>query len=130
MLAYYTSIVKKEDLVKKLAEDGNNLSTLVNDLVCELKSFTISCSDRDVETSLERIAASEQLLKTVIATFNNLKSNYESYVSSLVPKIEQTEQAEEKIPEEKVAKPESEQDIASLMEAVRTLKDLKDSLGQ
>jgi hypothetical protein len=130
MLAYYTSIVKKEDLVKKLAEDGNNLSTLVNDLVCELKSFTISCSDRDVETSLERIAASEQLLKTVIATFNNLKSNYESYVSSLVPKIEQTEQAEEKIPEEKVVKPESEQDIASLMEAVKTLKDLKDSLGQ
>jgi cell shape-determining protein MreC len=130
MLAYYTSIVKKEDLVKKLAEDGSNLSSLVNDLVCELKSFTITCSDRDVETSLERIAASEQLLKTVIATFNNLKSNYESYVSSLVPKIEQTEQAEEKIPEEKVVKPESEQDIASLMEAVKTLKDLKDSLGQ
>jgi len=130
MLAYYTSIVKKEDLVKKLAEDGSNLSSLVNDLVCELKSFTITCSDRDVETSLERIAASEQLLKTVIATFNNLKSNYEAYVSSLVPKVEQKEQAEEKIPEEKVAKPESEQDIASLMEAVRTLKDLKDSLGQ
>jgi len=130
MLAYYTTIVKKEDLVKKLAEDGSNLSSLVNDLVCELKSFTITCSDRDVETSLERIAASEQLLKTVIATFNNLKSNYEAYVSSLVPKVEQKEQAEEKIPEEKVAKPESEQDIASLMEAVRTLKDLKDSLGQ
>jgi cell shape-determining protein MreC len=130
MLAYYTTIVKKEDLVKKLAEDGNNLSSLVNDLVCELKSFTISCSDRDVETSLERIAVSEQLLKTVTATFNNLKSNYESYVSSLVPRTEQVEQAEEKIPEEKVNKQESEQDIASLMEAVKTLKDLKDSLGQ
>lgn len=130
MLAYYTTIVKKEDLVKKLTEDGNSISSLANDLVCELKSFTASCSNRDVETSLESINASEQLLKTVIATFNNLKSNYESYVSSLVPKVEQKEQTEEKIPEEKVVKPESEQDIASLMEAVKTLKDLKDSLGQ
>jgi len=130
MLAYYTTIVKKEDLVKKLAEDGNNLSSLANDLVCELKSFTISCSDRDVETSLDSINASEQLLKTVMATFNNLKSNYESYVSSLVPKVEQTQQVEAEKEEEKTTKPEAEQNITSLMEAVKTLKDLKDSLGR
>ena len=130
MLAYYTTIVKKEDLVKKLAEDGNNLSSLANDLVCELKSFTSSCSDRDVETSLDSINASEQLLKTVMATFNNLKSNYESYVSSLVPKVEQTQQVEAEKEEEKTTKPEAEQNITSLMEAVKTLKDLKDSLGR
>jgi len=130
MLAYYTTIVRKEDLVKKLTEDGNSISSLANDLVCELKSFTASCSNRDVETSLERIALAEQLLKTVTATFSNLKSNYESYVSSLAPRTEQTEQEGEKNVEEKVTKPESEQNITSLMEAVKTLKDLKDSLGQ
>lgn len=127
MLAYYTSIIKKEEIVRKLTEDANELASLANDLVCELKVFSVACNNRNVENSLDAINKAVELSKVVSTIISNVEGNYKAYVSSLIPQAEQTE---EKQIEKKEDKQQADQNISSIMEAVKTLKDLKDSLGQ
>lgn len=128
MLAYYTSLVKREEIVKKLSDDGNNLASLANDLVCELKVFTSACNSRDVETCLESLSKASEISKIVSAMITNVEGNYKSYVTSLVPQAEQIEQKPEEKLEENTAT--NEKDIPSLFEAIKTLKEMKESLGQ
>lgn len=128
MLAYYTSLIKREEVVKKLSEDGNDLASLTNDLVCELKIFTSACNNRDVETCLDSLSKASELSKVVTAMISNVESNYKSYVSSLLPQSEQLEQKSEQKPEESPVA--NEKDIPSIFEAIKTLKEMKDSLGQ
>ena len=129
MLAYYTSLVKREEIVKKLSDDGNNLASLANDLVCELKVFTSACNNRDVETCLESLSKASELSKIVSAMITNVEGNYKSYVSSLVPQKdnEDKDEQETKTNEESV-KPE--QNISSIMEALKALKEMKESLNE
>ena len=129
MLAYYTSLIKREELVKKLSEDGNDLAILANDLVCELKVFTSACNIRDVETCLDSLSKASELSRIVSAMILNVEGNYKSYVSSLLPQAEQTEQNQEqqKVEEKKVI---TEQNIPSIFEAIKTLKEMKDSLDK
>jgi len=131
MLAYYTSLVKREELVKKLSEDGNDLAILANDLVCELKVFTAACNNRNVESCLDALNKANDLVKVISAMTLNVEGNYKSYVSSLIPKEEHAEQKQEETKaEEKEATSTTEKDIPSLFEAIKTLKEMKDSLGQ
>ena len=132
MLAYYTALVKKEDLVKKLSDDANNLASLANDLVCELKVFNSACNDRDVETSLDSISKALDLSKIVSAMITNIESNYKSYVSSLLPQAEQTEQKQEekKVEEKESSSGSDPSQLVTLLEAVRSLKEIKDSLDK
>ena len=129
MLAYYTSLVKREELIKKLTEDGNDLASLANDLVCELKTFVAACNTRNVETCLDSINKASELSKITSAMITNIEANYKSYVSSLIPQVEPTEQKqEEQIVEEKSA--QTEQDIPSILEAIKALKEIKDSINK
>lgn len=129
MLAYYTSLVKREEIVKKLSDDGDELASLANDLVCELKVFTSACNNRDVETCLESLSKASELSKIVSAMITNVDGNYKSYVTSLVPQEtkEEKRQDEPQVSDEPETK---EKDILSIMDAIRSLKEMKDSLGQ
>ena len=129
MLAYYTSLIKREDLLQKLVDDGKSLSTISNDLVCELKSFIASCESRDLETSLDKLKEAEELSKIVNAMISNLKGNYESYVSSLVEKQEPKENTE-KPTEKQNQSPVEPNQMTTLLEALKTLKDVKDSMDK
>ena len=132
MLAYYTSLVKREELVKRLSEDGNDLASLANDLVCELKVFTAACNNRNIESCLEALNKANELVKVLSAMTLNVESNYKSYVSSLVPQEERTEQKQEEVKaEEKEPTSTTEpSQLVTLLEAVRSLKEMKDSLDK
>lgn len=129
MLAYYTSLVKREEIVKKLSDDGNNLASLANDLVCELKVFTSACNNRDVETCLESLSKASELSKIVSAMITNVEGNYKSYVTSLVPQEtkEEKKQDEPQINDEPETK---EKDILNIMDAIRSLREMKESLNE
>lgn len=129
MLAYYTSLVKREEIVKKLSDDGNNLASLANDLVCELKVFTSACNNRDVETCLESLSKACELSKIVSAMITNVEGNYKSYVTSLVPQEtkEEKKQDELQINDEPETK---EKDILNIMDAIRSLREMKESLNE
>ena len=129
MLAYYTSLVKREEIVKKLSDDGNNLASLANDLVCELKVFTSACNNRDVETCLDSLNKASELSKIVSAMITNVEGNYKSYVTSLVPQEtkEEKKQDEPQINDEPETK---EKDILNIMDAIRSLREMKESLNE
>ena len=129
MLAYYTSLVKREELVKRLSEDGNDLASLANDLVCELKVFTAACNNRNIESCLEALNKANELVKVLSAMTLNVENNYKSYVSSLLPQESQVEQKQE---EQKIEEksPVAEKDIPSIFEAIKVLKEIKDSIDK
>jgi hypothetical protein len=132
MLAYYTSLIKREELVKRLSEDGNDLATLANDLVCELKTFTAACSNGNIESCLDALNKANELVKVISAMTLNVENNYKSYVSSLVPHEERVEQKQEEIKEEEKEAPSIAEpnQLVTLLEAVRSLKEMKDSLDK
>ena len=47
MLAYYTTLVKKESLLDRLKLDADELAVVANDLVCEIKVAANSCKDKN-----------------------------------------------------------------------------------
>jgi hypothetical protein len=131
MLAYYTSLVKKEDLVRRLSNDGKELSSMSNDLVCLVKEFVNSCDTRDLENAQKLILEAEELSKVVSTMTSNLKSNYESYLFSLLPQrtVEEEKETEEKQENVSSQTPDTKQ-LTTLLEAMKSLKEMKDSLGE
>lgn len=131
MLAYYTTVIKREEILDKIGEDGRNLSTLVNDLACSLKEFKASCEIRDVESSQKLLLESEDLLKTIVPILTNIRSNFDSYLVSLVPNKQEVKQ-EEKVEEETKQQPQTTDpnQLSTLLETIRSLKEMKESLGK
>ena len=132
MLAYYTSLVKRTELLSKLSEDSAGISSVANDLVCKLKSFSSATSNRDIEESSTIIKETEELSKIVSAMVEQLKNNYDGYLNSLVaaesPREEVKKQQETTVlQEEKQTDPTQ---IGSLLEAIKSLREMKDSLAQ
>ena len=93
-LAYYTTLLKKEEILKRLGEDASALAELANDLVCEIKTTAAACKNRDVETIISSTSQAENLVKVVGAMLDNLKGNANAYVSTLIPQQDQPEQKE------------------------------------
>jgi len=132
MLAYYRNLVKKEDLLNKLSRDADELSSISNDLVCKIKEFSASCKNRDVEFCLESLEEAEKLNQITTAFLSNLKENFYAYVSSLQPTNKEEEPKQESKQEEKKEEPTTEnpQQLNNLLEAIRSLKEMKDSLDK
>lgn len=127
MLAYYTSLVKKEELLEKLSSDGKRLASISNDLVCCVKEYTAACDVRDIEHAQKAIYEAEELSKIVVAMITNTRTNYDSYISSLVPQKE--EEKQEVVKQENQIQTDSTQ-LSTLLEAMKSLKEMKDSLGE
>jgi len=131
MLAYYTTVIKKEEILDKIADDGRNLSTLVNDLACLLKEFKASCELRDVETSQKLLSESEDSLKTIVPILANIRSNFDSYLVSLIPNKEDVKQEQKTEEQDKQQiQTQDPNQLATLLETIKSLKEMKDSLGK
>ena len=128
MLAYYSSLLKKEELLKRLGEDASALAEIANDLVCEIKTAAVSCKNRDVETILTSISQAENLIKIINAMLENFKNNTNGYVTSLVP--QQEKQLKEEEQEEKQAGPQAATDkLTNLVDALKSLKEMQSSIS-
>lgn len=142
MLAYYSSLVKKEDLMERVAMDAEQVAAIANDLVCELKVLASSSKNKNLENCIDAVKSAESLLKIVTAMTDNLKLNIEGYTSALLSqktanitedKPVQKEQSVETIPVQTPVVSEQEKmpdfnQLSSLMEAVKSLKEMKESL--
>lgn len=133
MLAYYTTIVKRADLLSKLSEDSVNVASVANDLVCKLKSFSSSAANKDVEETSLNIKEAEELSKIVSAMVDQLKNNYDGYLNSLVvvdKKQEKETQASEEPSILQETKQPDQTQLSSLLEAIKSLKEMKETLTQ
>jgi len=131
MLAYYTTLVKRSDLLSKLSEDSANISSVANDLVCKLKSFSSLASNRDVEEASLSMKEAEELSKIVSAMVEQLKNNYDGYLNSLAV-VEKKAEKEVQVNQEASLLQETKQpdqtQLNSLLDAIKSLKEMKESL--
>lgn len=133
MLVVYSSILKKDNFLRRFAEDASSASIVANDLTCNLKSLSATSADGKLDWSLQELEQAENNLKELTALLNNLKQNLQGYVGSLVPKQEQVEETTQQ-PEEKVASiapaVNDERQITDILAAIKSLKEMKDSLNE
>jgi Sec-independent protein translocase protein TatA len=127
-LAYYTTLLKKEEILKRLGEDASVLAEIANDLVCEIKTTAAACKNRDVETIISSTSQAENLVKVVGAMLDNLKGNTNAYVNTLVPQQEQSEQKEATQEKQDASQAASEK-LTSLVDALKSLKEMQSSIG-
>jgi hypothetical protein len=130
MLAMYSSVLKKEKFMKRFAEDSAEASSVANDLTCELKILSVNSSEGRLDSCLEQVKNAEDNLKILNALLDNLKRNLDGYVGSLIQKDKVEEIPQERDIEQTVEKPTTseEKQMSDIMNMVRTLKELKDSL--
>lgn len=138
MLAMYSSLIKKEEIMNRVSQDAEELAKIANDLVCELKVVSASSNNKNLEGSMEAIVRAEELSNEVRAMVNNIKVNLNGYTSSLVIRSEQQEllkenvETKQEVVEEKQESTQPQMSEASQMssifEAIRTLKEMKESI--
>lgn len=124
-LAYYSTLVKKETLMDRIHLDAEELASISNDLVCEIKAASVACKNRNIEETLSAIEQSEQLIKVINAMLGNLKNNTQAYVVALTP---QQEEPKEEPVEKKVETASASDKLSNLMEAIKSLKEMQQSI--
>lgn len=122
MLVYYTSVTKKEEWLRKMANDAEDAAESANEMVCNLKSFAAHCLERDLEGSIEAITQAQENIGVVSIMLESLKNNIGAYAEHLAPKKEQPPAPIPPQPEvEKSADPKG---LSELVDAIKTLKEL------
>ena len=85
MLAYYSTLLKKEEILKRLTDDITNLAEIANEVVCEIKVAGAGGKNRDPETIINSLEQAQKLNKVVSLMINNVKENTVLYINSLTP---------------------------------------------
>lgn len=132
-LAYYSTLIKKESLMDRIHLDTEELASIANDLVCEIKIASVASKNRNIEESLSAFEKAQQLIQIVDAMLGNIKNNTQAYVTSLGQQQEQLKKedpSEEKNGQNK--QNENKADVGqinSIMEAIKSLKEMKEQLS-
>ena len=131
MLAYYSSLVKKEELMERISLDAEQVASLANDLVCDIKTAAAASKGKDIETLLDSLEKAQDLVKIINAMLDNLKNNSVAYVSALIPQKQQEQNQEQQEPA-KESKKESapEEQLTTLVETLRSLKEMQESISK
>ena len=128
-LAYYSTLVKKESLMDRIHLDAEELASVANNLVCEIKVASASCKNRDIESILNSITQAEESIKIVNAMLNNLKNNTQAYLLSLSSQREETttqQEPQQEVPQQPTSSPEEK--ISNIVDVIKSLKEMQQSL--
>lgn len=138
MLAVYSSLIQKDEIMNRIAKDAEDLVVLANDLVCELKILSAKSKNKNLEDSIHSVQTAEELVSKIKPMVINLRNNINGYASSLVshPQSEESSQESEKaMPEtsmedEKgsVPNPADPNQLNTILEAVKALKEMRSNL--
>lgn len=128
MLINYSSIIKQADLLDKISEDAESIAETANEVVCSVKACGTDIRHGNVQRTLEFLQEATLNNKIVGMMLENLQSNVNSYILSLVPQQESS--TEEKAPAEQQKTETSKQNqpleqVTALVDAIKTLKDLQ-----
>ena len=129
MLAYYSSLVKKEEIIERISLDAEQVASIANDLVCDIKTAAAASKGKDIETLLDSIDKAQDLVKIINAMLENLKSNSVAYVNALIPQQAQ-EQKEEEPTKEQKKEIDSPEQLSTLVETLRSLKEMQQSISK
>lgn len=137
MLAMYSSLIKKEEIMNRISQDAEELAILANDLVCELKIISASSKNKNLESSMSAVNNAEELVNQVKAMVTNIKVNLNGYTNSLI-QVSQVEQKEETrnqnsepaVNKEEAVIPSSAEPVQmnSILDAIKTLKEMRENL--
>lgn len=137
MLAMYSSLIKKEEILNRVSQDAEELAAIANDLVCELKIISASSKNKNLESSMNAVSNAEELVNQVKAMVMNIKVNLNGYTNSLI-QVSQVEQKEEVrnqnsetvVSKEETTIPSSAEPVQmnSILDAIKTLKEMRDNL--
>jgi hypothetical protein len=131
MLAYYSSLIKKEELMERISLDAEQVASIANDLVCDIKTAAAASKGKDVETLLDSLDKAKDLIKVINAMLDNLKSNSVSYVNALLPQqIQEQEQKNEEPVKEIKKESAPEEQLVTLVETLRSLKEMQESISK
>ena len=128
MLAYYSSLIKKEQVGNRISRDALEVAEEANDLICDLKTLSVVASDRNIEDSLALIEKLDENVKVVSAMILNLKNNLQGYAESLVVKQVTQEEVKQPVTSNNVASANDQ--ITGLIDAVKALKEMQNSANQ
>lgn len=136
-LAYYSTIVKKEEVLERISEDILNVANIANDLACDLKAANAAAKIKNIEDLLSSLRKCQQLIVVINTMVDNIHNNTITYTQALVPRQQKEEvesiQQEQESQEEEMsenfvdAKKQGEQ-LESLVEALKSLKEMQASL--
>ena len=132
-LAYYSTIIKKEEILERISLDAERIASVANDLVCDIKISAAAAKSRDIETLLTTLDKTQEQIKVVSSMLDALKNNAESYVSFLIPEKQEIVKEEEALlePKENKEAPKNSQDqILSLVESLKSLKDMQEKISK
>lgn len=135
-LAYYSSVVKKEEILERISLDAEQIASIANDLVCDIKTAAAASKTRDIETLIDSLTKAQDLTKVVSTMIDNLKNNSESYISTmLTQQKEQVQEQREQVQEQKEQVQESskkelspQDQLMSLVETLKSLKEMQQSI--
>ena len=129
MLAYYSTIIKKEEIMNRISLDAAQLTTAINDMICNAKTLTVISKEKNIEDSLEIGNQMDEQLKVVNAMISNIRSNLESYAKSLLPEVlEKTKEEMQQAQEPEKPKQVGPDQITTLVESLKTLKAMQESM--
>ena len=138
MLVVYSSVLKRDNFLRRFSEDVSSAAVVANDLTCNLKSVCATSSEGKLDWSLQELDQAEKNLKELTALVNNLKQNLRGYVGSLVPREEEEKQEQIQDSQLQVEEKESQQrpqapdqkNISEILSAIKSLKEMKESLNE
>ena len=125
MLVLYSTVLRKQDFLKRLSEDATKAATVANDLTCSLKTLAVISAEERLDSSLEQLRESESSLNDLGAMINNLKENLQGYINSLATG-NQTEKETKEVAQSSM--PEDPKQLSDVLSAIKSLKELRDSL--
>ena len=127
-LAYYSNLIKKENIMERIHLDTEELANIANDLVCELKFLSSSCKNKNIEDALENLTKSEEIVGILNVMIKNSRENIEAYVSSMMPQKKEAVETQETLPNEEKKDSGAGQNLNSLVETLKSLKEMQQSL--
>ena len=138
MLAVYSSLIQKDEIMNRIANDAEGLVLLSNDLVCELKILSVKSRNKNLEDSIQSVQTAEELVSKIKPMIINLRNNLNGYASSLVshPQPEEaTQDSEKNMPEASMKdensstpNPVDQNQLSTILEAVKALKEMRNNL--
>ena len=121
MLVQYQMILKKEDVVSAI---NGEVLDVIEDLKLStylLKAFIAESDNSQVIEACESLKTFHEEIKELETIIANIRKNYEGFARSSLP---QPEEPVKQVADTKISQSEETQ-LASLMEAINTLKQLQ-----
>ena len=131
MLAVYSTLLKKEDVLPKIGTDIAEIANMANDLTCDLKITANYCKEKNGLVALENLESMKDTINILNAMIQNSVENIKAYVLALCGEETANAQAPEILREEKKSTlQEQANTIGAIGDVVNKIKEIQQNLNK